>query len=77
MDTRVCFKGKNNFSCIEVKAFCLNVEVPPENAVTNNEEKTDCSNADLADGFLLFEKMETSFKSNIWFQCFCLLNIYI
>lgn len=39
-------------------------------------KRIDCSNTDLLDGFLLFEDMETSFNSNIWFQYFCLLNIY-
>lgn len=39
-------------------------------------ERTNCSNTDLLDGFLLFENTETSFDNNIWFQYFCLLNIY-
>lgn len=39
-------------------------------------KRADCSSTDLLNGFLLFENMETSFGSNIWFQYFCLLNIY-
>lgn len=39
-------------------------------------KRTDCSNTDLLTGFLLFENIETSFNSNIWFWYFCLLNIY-
>jgi len=29
---RASCKGKNDFSSMEVKALCLNAEVPPENA---------------------------------------------
>lgn len=62
---------------MEVKALCLNAEVPPENALLKiaMSKRDNCSNTDLLDGFLLFENMETSFSSNIWFQYFCLLNI--
>lgn len=39
-------------------------------------ERTNCSNTELLDGFLLFENTETSFDNNIWFQYLFAKHLY-